>query len=557
MKITCEHCSAQYHIPDEKVAGKAFKIRCKQCGQFIVIRGALASEGSGTIDGGTTVTEENNSTENNQSVSTGSLESEARWYAVLRQERVGPFSTEVVQAKLASGEMTPSTYVWKEGFTDWTEARLVPELQGIGAVTAGVRSVSTLEEQDLHTDWLLNEPKKNARNENSVLFSLGDIPPSGAAQATPPPRKEGSGLIDIRNLAAQTFAYTTTTPTQAASPVVPAFSHSPASVLIPTPPRSGMPRWVLGLLLGLGVLSLGLLSVVAWVETHPNPPLTPPVNNPSTAVPTVPSVPLGSPPVVAPSQPATPPVVSNGTLSPATTSGKPQEASSGPDKVFSVSPGRPEERAEAKDTAKGETPTRKEPKKYFPPLPELPTTPTGDNSAGKDAPKPTVPSPGPESAAKPASPAHSPGGETITKPAAPGGDVDLLDRATGSGPSAPNSKPKDDLDRLLDSPNGKSQKPVVSSEETLDDASAYRKANAVLNSARSQAQATCASKLPPDQLSKNIVFDVVINDHRSASISGGEGEAADCVRSVVQKLVFPQFSPGNKLSIKFPISLHR
>ena len=39
MKIVCENCAAKYSIADEKVKGKAFKIRCKKCGESIVVRG--------------------------------------------------------------------------------------------------------------------------------------------------------------------------------------------------------------------------------------------------------------------------------------------------------------------------------------------------------------------------------------------------------------------------------------------------------------------------------------------------------------------------------------
>src|ERR1700759_5494720 len=39
MKIVCGSCQAKYSIADEKVAGKVFKIRCKRCGEVIVVRG--------------------------------------------------------------------------------------------------------------------------------------------------------------------------------------------------------------------------------------------------------------------------------------------------------------------------------------------------------------------------------------------------------------------------------------------------------------------------------------------------------------------------------------
>ena len=44
MKIVCDACGAKYSIADEKVAGKVFKIRCKKCGESIVVRGDSQSE---------------------------------------------------------------------------------------------------------------------------------------------------------------------------------------------------------------------------------------------------------------------------------------------------------------------------------------------------------------------------------------------------------------------------------------------------------------------------------------------------------------------------------
>ena len=39
MKIVCDSCGAKYSIADEKVAGKIFKIRCKKCASVLEVRG--------------------------------------------------------------------------------------------------------------------------------------------------------------------------------------------------------------------------------------------------------------------------------------------------------------------------------------------------------------------------------------------------------------------------------------------------------------------------------------------------------------------------------------
>src|SRR6185295_12642326 len=53
MKVVCEGCNAKYQVPDARVAGKKLKIRCKRCGETVLIRGDLqAASGD---DGATTV----------------------------------------------------------------------------------------------------------------------------------------------------------------------------------------------------------------------------------------------------------------------------------------------------------------------------------------------------------------------------------------------------------------------------------------------------------------------------------------------------------------------
>ncbi|MCA9686714.1 MAG: zinc-ribbon domain-containing protein, partial [Myxococcales bacterium] len=38
MRIECEVCGAQHHLADKKIPSKAFKIRCRGCGRFIIER---------------------------------------------------------------------------------------------------------------------------------------------------------------------------------------------------------------------------------------------------------------------------------------------------------------------------------------------------------------------------------------------------------------------------------------------------------------------------------------------------------------------------------------
>ncbi|HEX6837820.1 MAG TPA: GYF domain-containing protein, partial [Polyangia bacterium] len=123
-------------------------------------------------------------------------------------------------------------------------------------------------------------PMTGQRNENSVLFSLNNLQAlatggGGAKSSAPEPRPgfansqtEGSGLIDIRAMAASTLAASPSTssgpsgskddlPGLGAAPV---FSPMAAPILMPAAP-SGPPKWMWAIL-GVGVLAvLGIVVV--------------------------------------------------------------------------------------------------------------------------------------------------------------------------------------------------------------------------------------------------------------------------------------------------------
>ena len=44
MKVVCAGCQAKYQIPDERVAGRKLKIRCRKCGEAIIVRGDQAAQ---------------------------------------------------------------------------------------------------------------------------------------------------------------------------------------------------------------------------------------------------------------------------------------------------------------------------------------------------------------------------------------------------------------------------------------------------------------------------------------------------------------------------------
>jgi len=166
-------------------------------------------------------------------------------------------------------------------------------------------------------------PMTGQRNENSVLFSLNNLQAlatggggaKGASSSAPEPRPgfansqtEGSGLIDIRAMAASTLAASPSTssgpsakgdelPGLGAAPV---FSPMAAPILMPAAP-SGPPKWMFAIL-GVGVMAvLGIVVVgILLLTRKPEPVATPP------AVAAAGTVPAAGAPATAPAAAGTP-----------------------------------------------------------------------------------------------------------------------------------------------------------------------------------------------------------------------------------------------------------
>jgi predicted Zn finger-like uncharacterized protein len=112
------------------------------------------------------------------------------------------------------------------------------------------------------------------RHENSVLFSLANLqslampsakpaPAASFGSAAPAPTTEGSGLIDIRAMAASTRPAAVDGPGSASDDDLPAFgSFSPAApVLLPLPSQSGPSKLIYVAITGM----LLLVVVIGWL----------------------------------------------------------------------------------------------------------------------------------------------------------------------------------------------------------------------------------------------------------------------------------------------------
>lgn len=326
MKIVCDACSAKYSIADEKVKGKVFKIRCKKCSNEIVVRGNAAANEPAVDNSATRVHDYAYDDQPRPSAS------DPIWHIVIDGEQVGPISAGDVRSKIATGHLDGESYIWKEGFADWMPLSQVTEFAdatssstspqaptnvaapsaaaNYGAASraydpAGEESTRRYEPSytrptsqpdpmgdlfgtpDAPAQEQVSSKLRGERNENSVLFSLGSLtamaqPKAVASSASSPstlaPSKssvtEGSGLIDIRSLAAAVQAPRDTKSPMAPLGVgsmddLPVFTsntfNEPAVILAPMGSRGGGSDINKKLLMGLIGLVAVLVAVVIYM----------------------------------------------------------------------------------------------------------------------------------------------------------------------------------------------------------------------------------------------------------------------------------------------------
>ena len=418
MKIVCDACQAKYSIADDKIQGKAFKIRCKKCNHIIVVKvgadGTSTSSTSSTADkprttGSLTTSPGASRASASHAISAGAARSPSPataavqasepgvWHVVVDGEQVGPLNESEIKDRLRQGKVNSDTLVWKEGFGDWTAFSAVPELtpllarithhpaaarpagreparasssqKAVAASAAAVESaaddpfaaptvITPAGTADLFASAMANPVAASAsvpspaptspflfgggapaqpaeqivvrnpggngaggthltgqRNENSVLFSLSNLEAlalpaqqsGGIRSPSASTNTEGSGLIDIRSMAAMTLNDGSPADMRRAADALPTFStpqFSPvAPVLLPMS-TSGPPRWVypVGGLLAVGIFVVGFM--IFKIGTAPPPGLAPvpPPPPPAATVPAAPAV--GAAPAAEAAKPA-------------------------------------------------------------------------------------------------------------------------------------------------------------------------------------------------------------------------------------------------------------
>lgn len=294
MKIVCDACGAKYAIADEKVRGKVFKIRCKKCSNVIVVRG-MSGEGEASDE--QLSQQETRTFGYDEQEGAEPASSEGVWHLVIDQDQIGPITDDEVRERFARGEIDRDTYAWREGFGDWMPLASIDVFADLGSGQAGSGRMAAA--PAAHAESPAADPfaaagggdgggdlfggagagdglfgggdagsasdrrLRGERNENSVLFSLGNLaalasdapkpmaaaPSNGGGMGAAPAGRaqaggsEGSGLIDIRSMAQSYLGGKdragVASPLSSFGPVEPVSFSTQSPVLLPQTPVSG------------------------------------------------------------------------------------------------------------------------------------------------------------------------------------------------------------------------------------------------------------------------------------------------------------------------------
>jgi len=165
MKFTCERCSAQYMISDEKVGPAGVKVRCKKCGNVIHVRPAGSADGAAAAPAGAPEGAPSGAgldAELGQAFDSAFGDGPAPqdlgatqamnpddaakilaqeppkddWYVAIGQAQVGPLPLTEVKKKWEAGDVGPDSLVWRNGMGDWSPLSSVKDLAGYLAPVA-------------------------------------------------------------------------------------------------------------------------------------------------------------------------------------------------------------------------------------------------------------------------------------------------------------------------------------------------------------------------------------------------------------------------------------
>lgn len=215
------------------------------------------------------------------------------WYIALNDEQVGPLSQDEVRAEIEAGQVTGSTYIWRDGLEDWVMAADVdefadavsadePDIADVAgesvdaffasydssasddndAAAASVAAASVGGEKSDGPSGLAASTVAT-RSDDSVLFSLDELAATTQRVAEPDTSTtDGSGLIDLSALAstASTMGPATTRATAQTSSTESVSSQPAVAAVALAPPKKSVLPFVL-----LGIAAVAIIGLLVAI----------------------------------------------------------------------------------------------------------------------------------------------------------------------------------------------------------------------------------------------------------------------------------------------------
>jgi|KBSMisStandDraft_5_1062788.scaffolds.fasta_scaffold01397_7 predicted Zn finger-like uncharacterized protein len=172
MRFVCDSCRAQYMISDDKVGANGVKVRCKKCGNVIVVRRPQDTEADAALRGleesapqppapeaptgensifsdvdddeiGAAFESALGERQDDEPVAPSQDEPppEANlpavsdgpprghdWYVAIDDKQTGPLTPDAIKDHWDRGEIGPDSLTWRQGFEDWVPVSEVSEL---------------------------------------------------------------------------------------------------------------------------------------------------------------------------------------------------------------------------------------------------------------------------------------------------------------------------------------------------------------------------------------------------------------------------------------------
>jgi predicted Zn finger-like uncharacterized protein len=108
MIFSCSRCQTRYKLPDEKVANRVLKVRCKNCSVVIVVRDPAMARRAPSAE------------------SPAQPGQDEAWFVALQGRQHGPISRAAVMGLVGSGDLHALSYVWRQGMPEWVRLHDVP-----------------------------------------------------------------------------------------------------------------------------------------------------------------------------------------------------------------------------------------------------------------------------------------------------------------------------------------------------------------------------------------------------------------------------------------------